>query len=388
MSGDNNRGQALSVGAMKVNKKCTKCNAEIDERELICDCGHLFLEDIDTQGSVELLKIQSHARIGKVKKLAIVAGLAVLSIGTVLYWVGWADGSPKYLPVDQSAPAVAAATPATNLISPATTIDPSRNLAYIVTSVSMGHMINVLSSDNQQHSVRIFGIVSPKLDENFGKESRDYLSRQILGKTVSLISKRTANDGLLFAEVFKDGINVGVEQVKSGLARVASDETLQKDPIALRLYSGAEFIAKSGRFGVWADGTIVNVPTYTDEENSVASTLPYRSSGRTGRFRLSGLRSVLDPPNGSTGADTGESAVVIEANPASEANASPEAPKVVRRTEIPAPVKQTEEPPVSEPNSVRKVESSGRTYTRGSRGGCFYLSASGNRVYVGRNLCD
>jgi endonuclease YncB( thermonuclease family) len=371
-----------------VNKTCPKCNAGNDERELVCDCGHLFLEDLDAQGSEELLTIRSHARRGKLKKFAIIAGTGIVSVGVLLYWVGWADGSPKNPLTDQPAPTAAApATPAPNLISPPPSSDPSRNSAFIVTSVLTGDMISVLSSDNQQHSVRIFGIVSPKLDENFGKESRDYLSRQILGKTVSLISKRTANDGVLFAEVLKDGINIGVEQIRSGLARVASDEALQKDPVALQLYSGAEFIAKSGRFGVWTDGTIVNVPADPGDENSVASTVPYRSTERTVRFRPSGSR-IPDPQSGSTGAETGELPNVLETKPAPEPSEPPEAPKAVTRTEIPSSVKQRDERAVSQPDPVRKLDSPSRAYTRGPRGGCFYLSPGGNKVYVDRSLCS
>jgi len=35
-----------------------------------------------------------------------------------------------------------------------------------------------------------------------------------------------------------------------------------------------------------------------------------------------------------------------------------------------------------------RTSGSDRTYTRGSRGGCYYLSGSGRKVYVDRSLCN
>ena len=48
------------------------------------------------------------------------------------------------------------------------------------------------------------------------------------------------------------------------------------------------------------------------------------------------------------------------------------------------------EPSSSHSKEVResRTPSSGRTYLRGSRGGCYYLSDSGRKAYVDRSLCN
>ncbi|MBW3519513.1 hypothetical protein [Flavobacterium sp. NKUCC04_CG] len=38
--------------------------------------------------------------------------------------------------------------------------------------------------------------------------------------------------------------------------------------------------------------------------------------------------------------------------------------------------------------TAKKRSSSSRSYTRGPRGGCYYISASGKKVYVDRSLCN
>ena len=38
-------------------------------------------------------------------------------------------------------------------------------------------------------------------------------------------------------------------------------------------------------------------------------------------------------------------------------------------------------------SASRASASSGRTYTRGPRGGCYYVSGSGKKVYVDRSMC-
>ncbi len=370
-----------------MEKICPECHKKIDEQLLVCNCGYLFLHDVDVRSSDELKTIRSHERNGKLKKFGVIGGFAVISLGLVFYWVRGADLLPKN-DTQEKVPEVAAQTaPAPNLITPAINEAPPHDIAYTVTSVLTGDMINVLGSDNQQRMVRIFGIVSPKLDESFGKESKDFLSRQLLGKTVTLISKRTTPDGLLFAEVYRDGINIGIEVIKSGLARVAGDKALQIDPNALRSYSLAEFIAKSGRFGLWTDGTVVMEPNVANDGYVSAQSDPSRPAGRITRTRLSGLRSVFDSAYDSPGAGTDEPSVILEPQPIPEQKVAPEKPNVERKADVPAAGNTSKETPKVKANSPATTNS-GRSYTLGPRGGCFYLSAGGSRVYVDRSLCN
>lgn len=39
-------------------------------------------------------------------------------------------------------------------------------------------------------------------------------------------------------------------------------------------------------------------------------------------------------------------------------------------------------------NSIRKTNSTTRTYIRGPRGGCYYINRNGGKTYVDRSLCN
>lgn len=370
-----------------MNKTCPECQLKINEQLLICNCGHVFVQDVDARGTNELTAVRSHERIGKLKKFGVIGGFAVISLGLAFYWVYGADLLSKN-DVPEKLPDVATQpVPEQNLISPPTNGEIPRDIVYTVASVLTGDMIIVLGSDNQQHRVRIFGIVSPKLDESFGKESRDFLSRQLIGKPVTLVTKRITPDGLLFAEVYRDGINIGIEVIKSGLARVAGDRSLQVDPNTLRSYSLAEFIAKSGRFGLWTDGTALIEPVETDDGYVATQSDPARPTGRVTRNRLSGLRSVFDSAYDSNGTGTSEPSVILEPQPVLEQKVTTERPVAEKKPENQSPSNQNKETPAVKSESPGKT-GSGRTYTLGPRGGCFYLSAGGSRVYVDKSLCN
>lgn len=56
-------------------------------------------------------------------------------------------------------------------------------------------------------------------------------------------------------------------------------------------------------------------------------------------------------------------------------------------TVAPVPVYVAPQRPTERPQTT-SLPSSSRTYIRGPRGGCYYYSASGNKVYVDRSLCS
>jgi hypothetical protein len=66
---------------------------------------------------------------------------------------------------------------------------------------------------------------------------------------------------------------------------------------------------------------------------------------------------------------------------------------VLEEGESPVPTADTSHPSRSRSDAVRSSDSgaragSGRTFIRGPRGGCYYYSSSGRKVYVDRSLCN
>ncbi len=369
---------------------CPECQTEADERSLVCDCGHLFLDAMDVRGHHELRTIKWGKTKGRLKKITFIGAIALLGTASILYWMGWTGSAEKSFaeaPVNmEKAPA-----PVTqNLISPSGNPNPKTDTLYIVTVVSTGDTITVLGGNNDLHRVRIYGIVSPKLDENFGNEARVYLSRQILGKSISLVTKKSTDDGTLVAEVFLDGINIGVEQVRAGLAQLTLGQTSQPDALQSRPYLDAEFVAKSGRFGIWAGGINGFSTVAGGDMNGVpANPTPlYGSSRGSSKFRFTGINSPYDASNEPVELVRQElpastKPIVPAEQDKAPANSAPKNDETAK-SEIDVPAET--EP--SKPHAEVKRNTAARNYTRGSRGGCYYLSASGNRVYVDRNLCN
>jgi hypothetical protein len=60
---------------------------------------------------------------------------------------------------------------------------------------------------------------------------------------------------------------------------------------------------------------------------------------------------------------------------------TPSTPTTPRREPLP-------ETPPSTGGYGRRSSASDRTYIRGPRGGCYYISGSGNKVYVDRSMCN
>ena len=374
-----------------MNRKiCPECQLETDERSLLCDCGHHFLDAMEVRGHDELRTIKWGKTKGRLKKFTFITGIAILGVAGILYWRGLSGAADRSI-ADVPAGIDTTPTPmAENLISSSGSTIPTNDAQYIVTTVSTGDTITVSSGNNELHRVRIYGIVSPKLDESFGNEARVFLSRQILGKSISLVSKKTTNEGLLMAEVYMNGINIGIEQVRAGLAQLAIDQSSQPDQNYFRPYLDAEFIAKSGRFGIWAGGTN-GLPSLPGADiDGVASNpqVPYRSSRGLSKFRLTGMNSPFDPSNEPVELirqevpPSNDSTVSTEGRPAQQ-TAGPK-----NNVTAEAPVQTPADADLMKPHTNSTKVTTSRTYTRGSRGGCYYLSASRNRVYVDRSLCN
>ena len=69
-------------------------------------------------------------------------------------------------------------------------------------------------------------------------------------------------------------------------------------------------------------------------------------------------------------------------------DSTPEPPR--QRTVLPDSTTPTPSVPrrESSPETPARTTSSDRGYIRGPRGGCYYFSGSGRKVYVDRNLCN
>ncbi|MEZ5344825.1 MAG: thermonuclease family protein [Pyrinomonadaceae bacterium] len=123
-----------------------------------------------------------------------------------------------------------------------------------VVGVSDGDTITVLDRATQKRQkVRLATIDAPEFNQPFGARSKQSLSDLVYKKNVTLRSFGSDKYGRTIAEVFVDGKNINVEQIRRGFAWHYKFHEKQQTPAERLIYSKAQEFAKQNRLGLWAD---------------------------------------------------------------------------------------------------------------------------------------
>jgi len=118
-----------------------------------------------------------------------------------------------------------------------------------VTEVSDGDTLKL--SDGK--SFRLYGVNAPEVKESYFEEAKAFTQNLVLGKEISFEQEanyKVDKFGRELGYVFIDGVNLNIELVKNGLARVVLYEKRAKIKYQDELLS-AENEAKVKRVGVW-----------------------------------------------------------------------------------------------------------------------------------------
>ena len=113
-----------------------------------------------------------------------------------------------------------------------------------VTEVHNGHTITVRDFVGRTELVRLEGVESPGRWRPFAAKSRESLRALVKHKQVTIIP-RTHDRGRVTATVLIDDLDVGLEQLRRGLAWYDRDT-------GIREYEDAEAEAERERRGVWS----------------------------------------------------------------------------------------------------------------------------------------
>lgn len=128
------------------------------------------------------------------------------------------------------------------------TVSWSAEIIGTVVGVADGDTITVLTSGKEQVRVRIYGIDAPETRQPFGTVSKKGLSDRVFRKEVRVEVLDTDRYGRTVGRVFLGEADVGLDQVRAGLAWwyarfAANDEALHE----------AEAEAHQAKRGLWAD---------------------------------------------------------------------------------------------------------------------------------------
>ena len=120
-----------------------------------------------------------------------------------------------------------------------------------IVSVSDGDTLTLLDASNNQHRIRLSGIDAPEKNQDFGQKSKTNLSALAFGQTAQADCRKEDRYQRRICVVFVDGVDIGLEQIRAGMAwwyqQYAKDQTPQERAD----YSQAEFMAKIHRYGLW-----------------------------------------------------------------------------------------------------------------------------------------
>jgi endonuclease YncB( thermonuclease family) len=120
-----------------------------------------------------------------------------------------------------------------------------------VVGVADGDTLTLLDAGRTQHRIRIDGIDAPERAQPWGQRARQSLSALAYGRPARADCGKTDRYGRAVCRVMVDGVDVGLEQVRRGLAwhytRYAHEQ-----PRELRVrYKAAEIEARAARLGLW-----------------------------------------------------------------------------------------------------------------------------------------
>lgn len=252
-----------------------------------------------------------------------------------------------------------------------------RQLAGKVVRVSDGDTIAILDEYKSTYKIRFEGIDAPESKQDFGQKAKKNLSDMVFGKQVIVITSKVDKYGRFVGKVTLDGKDINLEQLKSGFAwhyKKYSDEQKEADRI---LYAKTETEAKTAKLGLWAD----EAPTPPWDwrrgvNNEALDGVP------TGSIIGNRNSMIYHTPGCSTYTKVSKENRVIF-------KTAEEAEKAGYRISGACGdgKKKTDESTANSSTSSTKPKTD-KVYQRGSRGGCYYLSSSGKKVYVDKTLCN
>lgn len=133
-----------------------------------------------------------------------------------------------------------------------TTATNAGTLNGLVVGITDGDTLTLLV-DRQQYKIRIAGIDAPERHQAWGDKSKLNISRLSHSKTAIADCPKVDRWGRQICKVTVNGVDIGLEQVKDGMAwwyrKYAKEQAAEDRPI----YENAELMAQLRRLGLWGE---------------------------------------------------------------------------------------------------------------------------------------
>lgn len=208
-----------------------------------------------------------------------------------------------------------------------------------VTTIIDGDTIKVEAKDGKLYLIRMQGIDAPELRQDYGEKSKKKLSDLIKGKDVTVIIRKKDSLGNFIGTVYFDGQDINLKQIETGSVWHYKHNGYEQRKEYQKFYERAEQTARAEKRGLWEDKNPI-MPSNFRGDNQIKEDDKRESNEQSTEII-------------STNSDTNSNKEVVTPTPATNSN-----------------------------------KSTGRTYIRGTRGGCYYINSKGNKTYVERSLCN
>ncbi len=136
------------------------------------------------------------------------------------------------------------------------------------TRIHDGDSFAMLATDGRRLTIRISGIDAPEKGQPFADRSRQHLVELIADRDLAIAPIKTDMYGRIVAVVHVGELDVGLAQVRSGMAwhfrRYARDQS----PAHRQAYARAESVARDARIGLWRDRSPLEPWRYREQQRN------------------------------------------------------------------------------------------------------------------------
>jgi len=124
--------------------------------------------------------------------------------------------------------------------------------AGTIVGIADGDTLTLLDGSKATHRIRLDGIDAPERTQPYGQRARQSLADLAQGRDARADCPKIDRYGRAVCRVTVDGVDVGLEQVRRGLAWHYVKYAREQPASTRRVYAQAEERARAQRVGLWA----------------------------------------------------------------------------------------------------------------------------------------
>lgn len=172
-----------------------------------------------------------------------------------------------------------------------------------VVGVVDGDTVTILDKQYRQITVRLAGIDAPEKRQDFGAAAKEFLSKLIFEKKVTIIVGKTDRYGRTVGVILLNGKDINLLMVEAGYAWHYKEYEDEQSANDRELYAAGETNARKSSAGLWRQPNAVKPSEFRKSEKAEMNPTPPLTAG--GRTPLDGL--VIQPPSVNPTTTTGGS---------------------------------------------------------------------------------